>query len=533
MHLVIKYRGILWGFSTQDNRKDIIDQIVSFWYNFDQFILWVNLMSAPILNISFCGTNVPATRTTAASLVAVRQFDDHLIVSGVAAPDAYDPETGLHYPMPGTYDVDFQLKQRIRHPWMNQNFSLIQRSAGFLWGEGERDNLNYAMLHVKKRMKEVPSGKRVTINLAGYSRGGAAAVHFANDLYLQYGNRVRINLFILDPNAGVGRQNFQAKKRVPPNVDNFYVVFNRLEKMSFLKPLNIPHYNFENPKTHVTALHVEGDHIEQEQLRDDGEMCGAKVNQQLLEMFYDSYGAKRKSGLEPKAFSLKDNAFVRKGFVSFKDKETVLDKVIREITPALGQQSIRQIEENQYLKRFNEETQDFSDERYQELSYYFSYLLNEINQDHVTEEEQEKAALLLQATDNLIKALTPSKKNTREQQQRALEAFYDMVRKDRYHPYLIQIFAHIVGLATGIILGATFSMIGFCVGLTRFDTFGFAAIPYGVMGFYRGLVAGFSWGKYQMLGHQNAEKIEQKASHLIAAISKEENITNELVGFKL
>ncbi len=489
-------------------------------------------MSEPILNISFCGTNVPATRSTAASLVAIRQFDNHLIVSGVAAPDAYDPETGLHYPIPGTYDVDFQLKQRIRYPWMNQNFSLVQRCAGFLWGEGEGDNLNYAMLHVRKCMKDVPPNKRVTINLAGYSRGGAAAVHFANDLYRKYGNRVRVNLFILDPNAGIGRQHFQAKKRIPSNVDNFYVVFNRLEKMSLLKPLNIPHYNFSNPKTHVTALHVEGDHIEQEQLRDDGEMCGAKVNQQLLEMFYDSYGAKRKSGFESKIYSLKDNVFVRKGFVSFKDKETVLDQAIREITPVLGQQSLRQIEENEYLKQFNEETQDFSDERYRELSYYFSYFLNEIDKEHTTVEEQEKAALLLQATDNLIKALTPSKKYTPKQQQKALEAFYQMVCKDRYHPYLIQIFAHIVALATGIILGTTFSMIGFCIGLTRLDTFGFAAIPYGAIGFYRGFVAGFSWGKYQMLGHQNAEKIERKASDLIATISECENIMNESVGFK-
>jgi thioesterase domain-containing protein len=468
-------------------------------------------VNAPVFNINFCGTNVAATRPTAASLRAIRQFDNHLIISGVAAPDAYDQETGLHYPMPGTYEVDEELRQRVRYPWMNQHFSMLQQCAGFLWGEGEDANLNYAMLHVKKRIKDLAVGEKMMINLTGYSRGAASAVHFANDLYRQYGERIRLNLFIVDPNAGLGRQHFQAKKCIPSNVDNFYVVFNRLETWSFLKPLSIPHYNFRSAKTHVTALHVAEDHVYQEQLLPDDQMCGAKVNQQLIEMFLDSYGAKRKSGEPMKKYSFKDLPLVQKGFVSFKSKETPLDQAIRQMNSVSVQENHRQIQENQYLKQFNAETADALIPAYQELSYYFSHFLSEIDREYATANEQEQAALLLQATDNLIKALTPSKKYTPEQQKKALQAFYEIVRKNQYHPYVIQICAHIVALAAGLISGVAFACTGFCMGLTCFDTFGFAALPYTVMGFYRGFNVGFAWGKYQMLGHQNAEHIERSA----------------------
>jgi hypothetical protein len=38
-------------------------------------------MSPPILNITFCGTNSEATRDNSASLRAIRQFEDHLIIA--------------------------------------------------------------------------------------------------------------------------------------------------------------------------------------------------------------------------------------------------------------------------------------------------------------------------------------------------------------------------------------------------------------------------------------------------------------------
>ncbi len=39
MHLMIKCRGILLGFSVQDNQKDMIDHMVSLWYYFEQINL--------------------------------------------------------------------------------------------------------------------------------------------------------------------------------------------------------------------------------------------------------------------------------------------------------------------------------------------------------------------------------------------------------------------------------------------------------------------------------------------------------------
>jgi hypothetical protein len=474
-------------------------------------------MSAPILNITFCGTNVEATRVNSGSLRATRQFEDHLILSGVGAPDCYDEKNDEHYPTPGTDRFDAQLKRHARSPWMNQHFSLIQRGSGYFWGEGERSNLSLAMKHVDRKMEYMRHDETVTVNLSGYSRGGAASIHFANMLYRQYGNRIRVNLFVIDPNAGLGRQNFQMKKHVPHNVDNMYVIFNKREKIPFFQSLNIPHYFFMNPKTSVTSLYVEGDHVEQDCIYNDKEeLSAAKTNQHLLELFYDSYGAKRKqpaSGL----YSFKSNDFVKKGFVSSKAKETPLDIAIRDIQPSDEKFEPKPVEENTYFAQFNQEIRHLKDRNYSELSYYFAHLLSEIERgENKTPEEQEQAALILQATDNLISAMTPSKNFTKNQKQAALVEFQSVVRKGHYSDIIVQLAAHIAGLVTGILLGVTFGVCGFFAGFTRIDTLGLASIPYAAMGTYNGVVAGFEWGKNQVLGHQNERRVEKTVKQIIS-----------------
>lgn len=472
-------------------------------------------MTPPILNVSFCGTNFEATRQLAASLEAIRQFDDHLILSGVGAIDCYDEKQGTHHPTPGTFVVDEKLNQHVRSPWMNRHFSAIQRGAGLLWGEGERNNLSLALMHISKKMEQVKSDETVTVNLAGYSRGGASAVHLANLLFRTYGNRVRVNLFLLDPNAGLGRQHFQFKKHIPHNVDNMYVVFNRREKIPFIQSLNIPHYFFMNPKTSVTALYVDGDHLEQEQLLENNEMSPAKTNQHLLELFYTSYGAKRTHPADHQ-YTFKTNEYIKKGFVTMKAQETPLDIAIRDIQSLDEKHAPKLVEENLYLAQFNQEISQLNDCNYRELSYYFSHLLSEIEQgDYKKPVEQERAALLLQATNNLINAMTPSNKCTKKQKREALEQFKSCIKKNQYNGVLMQIAAHVIGLISGVFLGVFFGVSGFFAGLTRIDTLGLASIPYAAVGAYSGLCAGFVWGKSQMLGHQNARKVEHRVNQLI------------------
>lgn len=472
-------------------------------------------MPAPILNITFCGTNVEATRPNSGSLRAIRKFEDHLILSGVGAPDCYDAEHDEHYPMAGTFTVDEQLKRQVRTPWMNKHFSILQRGAGFLWGEGEKSNLSLAFKHVERKMQHVNDNDTVTLNISGYSRGGAAAIHFANMLYRQYGNRIRVNLFVIDPNAGLGRQHFQMKKHVPFNVDNMYVVFNRLEKIALFKSLKIPYYFFMNPKTTITSLYVEGDHVEQDYLSDEKQMSAAKTNQHLLELFYESYGAKRKQATSEK-YSFKLNEFVKKGFVSFKSQETAIDIAIRDIKPSDEQFAPKQREKNIYLARFNQEIRALKDRNHSELSYHFAHFLSELeNVEHQKPEDQEQAAFLLQATDNLITAMTPSKKYTKEQKKEALDQFNVCVKKGKYSDVLVQIAAHIAGFVTGILLGLSFGICGFFAGLARVDTLGLASIPYAAMGTYNGVIAGFEWGRNQVMGHQNERRVERAVKEII------------------
>ncbi len=479
-------------------------------------------MSRLLFNINFCGTNMEATRKNLASIEAIKQFDDCILISGVGAPDGYDETTQEHYPTPGTYYVDQNLKRQMKYPWFNQHFSYVQRLAGIAWGEGEKDNLAFAMQHVDKKMQAVAADEAVHINISGFSRGAAAAIHFANKISRQYGSRIKLNIFLVDPNAGLGRQNYQLKKHIPMNVDNIYIVFNRLEKISLLQSLRLSHYLFTSPKTSVATLYVQGDHLEQEQLPTDDpiRLNAATTNQQLLELFYESYGAVR---VKPKGQFFQANAFVHKGFVSHKVKESALDQAIRSIQPIMDKyQSQRTLNNNTYLERFNSEIGVLNHPHYSELGYYFMHLLSEIDrEEYKTRAEQERAACLLQVTNRLIRAMTPGECFSKNQKQQALDEFKKCTRENQYNEIILQISAHIVGLVIGIFLGLAIATSGFVVGLMRWETLGLASIPYAALGASNGFFSGFTWGKTQVLGHQNERKIDGVIQKIFKADDEE------------
>ena len=279
-----------------------------------------------------------ATRDGLASLRAINQFENRLLLSGVGAVHGYDFATSEHYPTPGMFDVDAELKRQLRASWFCAHGARAHRVAGWVWGYGETDNRAFAMQHIDKKMRSIDRRRTVHINLSGYSRGGAAAIHLANMSYKKYGQQIQFNLFLIDPNPGPGRHHHQQKKNIPPNVSRLIFAFNRDESIWLFRSRGLSHYRLNQTKTAVSALYLSGNHLEQEQLplrREPGEkvvcLSPSEINQYFLELFFESYGAIRIEQTPKKMLIFEKNERIKKGFVSDKCQLTALDRMINQL----------------------------------------------------------------------------------------------------------------------------------------------------------------------------------------------------------
>jgi hypothetical protein len=475
-------------------------------------------MKESMLNIHFCGTQQHGAQKELASVKAITQFKNHLILSGVGSPDGVDPLTGEHYPTPGTFDVDEQLKRRKRVSRFGSHANFLHRIAGFAWGVGEEDNLAFAMAYLNKKLEQAPSSERFDITISGYSRGGATAVRFANKLYKKYGHQVNINMYLLDPNAGMGRHNYQHNRNIPPNVSNLYIVFNRDEKLPVIQSVSLPHYLTSSVTTRVTSLYLEGDHYDQEYTpeKKGPERASAEMNQELLELFYGSYGASRVDPNHKQRPFIKSPK-IKTGFVPYQHSGTAVDLAIAQLDPHEGHQHpALLLKENEHLNQFNREIEGLNNPSYFELSYYFVHLLSEIERSKPTWSRKQMAKdQLLVATNQLIVCLTPSNQRTHAEQQAAFDNFTQCVGRHQYSEVIQQIVAHIVGILTGVCFGLAFGLGGFVTGLCNIQTFGLASIPYAAAGTYNGFLSGFDWGKRQILWHQNERHIEKTTRDIL------------------
>lgn len=473
-------------------------------------------MHSPLLNISFGGTNNEATCSDWATVQATKQFSNRLLLSGVGSPDGFDKEENEHYPTPGSFDVDEQLKRQPRNPSFLMNSLFFQRIPGLLWAAGDLDNLTLAMKHVERKMEETRPDESVHINVSGFSRGGTSAIHLSNLLYKKYANRLRVNLFLIDPNAGADKQYFQHKRCISPNVDNFYVVFNQNEFWLPIQSLTLPHFQFTNSQTSITALYAKGGHPDQEQLP----ALSAQANMHLLSLFYQSYGSIRNEPTDVIEESPEQTNVIQtqiqKGFVKCLNP-TALDRRIDEIntldaplpTPFLN-------ETNANLVKFSTEIQQINHSAYDELNYYFMHLLSEVERmDTSNESSKKRVQMLKEATNKLMIAMTPSNHFTRDEKKQSLHQFNQVFKENNFTGLILEIAACITGLVTGMLLGIAYGAVGFFAGLTRWETLGLAAVPYTAIGLYQGCNAGFLWGRRMVLGHENDRHVNDISEHIV------------------
>ena len=134
--------------------------------------------------------------------------------------------------------------------------SLVTRIKQLVTGEGSKENINHCM-HLLEQA-ELKGQLPDRIVLTGHSRGAATTLELAKEIYLKYGDRVKITMNLSDPVPGdlIGR----TAAVVPPNVDSLVIVYASKEIKPGFQPIDINHLHFDPTKTTVTAFAYSGWH---------------------------------------------------------------------------------------------------------------------------------------------------------------------------------------------------------------------------------------------------------------------------------
>ena len=475
-------------------------------------------MSEPMLNINFCGTRMQATREDPASIKAIRKFKNRLIISGVGAASVENKARDEKHLTPGTFFIDQQNKPQKRLFRAPESYYTGALGAGALFGSGEKDIIKLAMRQIKNKFSKKKLTEFPHINVSGYSRGVMSAVHLANKIYLKYGNRIKINLFLIDP---VGGPNWieQSRRNIPPNVDNLYITFNKNEVIPFIQSHSPSDFLLTNPKTNAAYIYFNGGHIEQEMVDEqhkDKIDAPANINEQLLTLFYSSYGAIKVNPNKRSCLPIKTET-VQARFVGDKTTKTALDEVIENMNQVSADKPF-------FLKcghptdesSFNVLLQSIINEKYLKLSYYFTHFLAEITREkHQYPNRSESLNTLLQITNNLMTTMTQGEEHSLKEKIEALNVFQDCVNTTIHSDNLKEIASYIVGLVLGVVLLVPYIFIGLTAGLVEWSSLGLATIPSLIIGIEEGLEQGFRWGRQLVIGEKNSRLILSESQALL------------------
>ena len=136
------------------------------------------------------------------------------------------------------------------------NASLATMLRQLITGEGGKENITHCMYLLEQA--ELKSQLPNRIVLTGHSRGAATTLELAKEIYLKYGDKVKITMNLSDPVPGdlIGR----TEAVVPPNVDSLVIIYASKEIKPGFQPIDINHLHFDPTKTTVTAFAYSGWH---------------------------------------------------------------------------------------------------------------------------------------------------------------------------------------------------------------------------------------------------------------------------------
>lgn len=169
-------------------------------------------------------------------------------------------------------------------------------------------------------------GDNHTINLAGFSRGSVTSIYIANNLkrqeealtlkkqqLIQEGRQleprekklltqlknINLNLFLMDPVAGMSDKSKMDGRVLPDNVKSCVTVLQTDEMRRDFKPQDITRLVVSSPKTKVTMLPMYGNHSDNTKIKSDGMTAGPQIVWHSLHQFLTQHGTRFKGDAKP------------------------------------------------------------------------------------------------------------------------------------------------------------------------------------------------------------------------------------------
>jgi hypothetical protein len=131
------------------------------------------------------------------------------------------------------------------------------KMTGTVTGAGWDDNVIHAIATIAE-LNPLPT----TINMLGWSRGAVTCTKMAFRLREIF-PQVPVNIFAVDPVAGIGNKGDEDASTIRGNVRNYLAVLSMHETRGFFKPQDIHRVTFTNAGTNAIYLPFPGNHAGQ------------------------------------------------------------------------------------------------------------------------------------------------------------------------------------------------------------------------------------------------------------------------------
>lgn len=126
--------------------------------------------------------------------------------------------------------------------------------TGLLTGAGWDDNVMHAVAALAE-VDPLPEA----VNMIGWSRGAVTCTKLAYTLN-EFFPQVKVNIFAIDPVAGIGNKSDTDASTIYSNVKNYLAVLSMHETRGFFKPQDIKRVTFASRETNAIYLPFPGNH---------------------------------------------------------------------------------------------------------------------------------------------------------------------------------------------------------------------------------------------------------------------------------
>ncbi|AOB32933.1 hypothetical protein AKI39_22595 [Bordetella sp. H567] len=225
-------------------------------------------------------------------LAAGNEYTDYLICDGPGS----DPKTGVTPGQFNPYTRDKQAKAIFGNKELG-NTRINCALTGALTGAGWDDNVIHAVATIAG-LDRLPD----TVNMLGWSRGAVTCTKLAVKLR-EFFPQIAVNIFAVDPVAGIGNGGDIDTSTIPGNVRNYCAVLSMHETRRFFAPQDAQRVAFTDPGTNAIFIPFPGNHAGQAKLdrnvmKNLGE--AAEMAWFLAWRFLDTLGTRFKSVPTPR-----------------------------------------------------------------------------------------------------------------------------------------------------------------------------------------------------------------------------------------